>query len=171
MTAEAAAASEEAIEQTAQMRFLLAIVAVVIAAAAVLLRAPAVKLWVATTLLGWDGLFEVAKQAAGQRLLGSPRRTLAREKYHELLDVLAEIDLEYLSPQRRVVSNEGVSEGIRFIFHALRTSMILQFESDPVRPTPVLVLQPFLKLLGDNQDAKHVFETISRRACPASVAP
>lgn len=52
-------------------------------------------------MLGWRGVFRAMAENVGHRALG-PKSTASREAFHHLLSVLAEVDLDYLAPDRGI---------------------------------------------------------------------
>jgi hypothetical protein len=71
----------------------------------------------------------------------------------ELLGLISEIDRRYLGPEWRITRPADVSDGHRFVMHALQAALFLQLESDPERPSFRRIVSPTRKLLGDNPDA------------------
>ena len=132
----------------------LVILASIVAIAAIAFRlSPSyLKIKVAVELMGWDGLFTVARETVSNRVLGA-RQTLSRTAFHELLDTLSEVELEYCVPQRRVVTEDEIAECHRLISHLVSTGFRLYYEVDVNQPHFEPIVGPRMKSLGDNPDA------------------
>lgn len=143
------------------MRTLLLLLAALGAAVAYVASGPhLLKLRVAKELLGWDGLFHTAKETVALRLLGS-RQTESRTQLHALLDLVRRTDLEYCVPTRRVVDAEDIAECHRFITHLVRTALKLFYELDLADPHFEPMVEPRVKVLGDNPDALYFTATFA----------
>jgi hypothetical protein len=124
-----------------------------IAAAIVFRLSPSyLKIKVAVQLMGWDGLFVVARETVSTRVLGS-RQTQSRMAFHKLLDSLSEVDIGYCIPQRRIVTEDEIAECHRLISHLTSTGFRLFYETDLDRPHFEPIVGPRMKSLGDNPDA------------------
>ena len=142
-------------------RWLLASAAVAVAAFALGASPAGLKLRVAVELLGWDGLMVVAREATATRILGA-RETRSRRAFHEAIDAVAEAELAYLVPNRRVFDADTLAEGHRLFMHLLQSASSVYFEADLDRPHFAPMVGPHLKLLGDNPDA-YYHSTFFRR--------
>lgn len=83
------------------MRWLLIVGLIPIGIAIFLSSNASLKLRVALELMGWQGILNIARESAANRILGA-KQTHSRLAYHRFLDALSEIDLQYCVPQRRV---------------------------------------------------------------------
>jgi hypothetical protein len=110
------------------------------------------KARVAVQLFGWDGLREIVRQSAAERLLGE-RSTASRAAFHQMLDTLARAELKYVGPARGVTEVHDLADGARFMTHVLRTGLELFLEQDPRWPVLTSQVHGSLKMLGDNPDA------------------
>ncbi len=80
------------------------------------------------------------------------KMTASRKAWHQLLDTLKEIDLEYLSPARNIESEADIAEGIRWITHILRNGFDYYLENDPELPHFTPMITPTKKYQGDGPD-------------------
>ena len=76
----------------------------------------------------------------------------SRKAFHELLDLLKEIDTAYLSEAYGIVSDEDVAEGEHMLTHLLKTGLSQVLDNDAARPHFTQVVAPDLKWGGDGPD-------------------
>eukprot|EP00050_Salpingoeca_kvevrii_P002709 m.200603 g.200603 ORF g.200603 m.200603 type:complete len:248 (-) comp10665_c0_seq21:776-1519(-) len=109
------------------------------------------KTRVAVELLGWRGLFRVVGENIAYRSLG-PKTTAAREEFHLLLQTLAQADLDYLSPEAGIVTEDDIAEGQLLALQLLHCGLHLYMYSGPTRPEMRRLLTSDRKFMGDNPD-------------------
>jgi len=76
-----------------------------------------------------------------------------RKAFHELLDLLREVDERWLGPEWSIQSSEDVAEGMRAAMHMLQGALVGHFEDDPDHPLFRRIVTPTRKFTGDNADA------------------
>jgi len=76
-----------------------------------------------------------------------------RKAFHELLDLLREVDERFLSPEWMIQSSQDVAEGTRAVLHMLQGALVGHFEDDPEHPLFRRIVSPTRKFTGDNADA------------------
>jgi hypothetical protein len=106
----------------------------------------------AASLLPW-GAASAAETAAAGAAAAAPVQTASRTALAELIGVLQQVDQVYLSPARGIRSAEDVSDGHRFLLHALAGGLEQYAERDSLRPVFTRIVTPWRKFLGDNPDA------------------
>jgi hypothetical protein len=79
--------------------------------------------------------------------------TASRRAFRELLQILAQIDRDYLSAERGITEPADDADGHRFLMHLVESAVTTAFESDPDRPSLRRIVTPTRKALGDNPDA------------------
>lgn len=79
--------------------------------------------------------------------------TESRRAFRELLEILAEIDVGYLSAENGISEPADDADGHRFLMHLLESAVTIAFESDPDHPDLRRIVTPTRKALGDNPDA------------------
>jgi Protein of unknown function (DUF1214) len=79
--------------------------------------------------------------------------TRSTRAFHDLLEVLADVELRFLGPEYAVTEAGDNADGHRLLMHILETAVHQELESDPDRPEFRLVTGPHRKALGDNPDA------------------
>jgi hypothetical protein len=79
--------------------------------------------------------------------------TQSRKAFHELLDLLREVDGRFLSPEWNIERPEDISAAHRYVMHLLAYGVDVAFESDPERPVFQRIVGPQRKFMGDNPDA------------------
>jgi hypothetical protein len=84
--------------------------------------------------------------------MGSPQ-TESRKAFHELLDLLREVDERWLGPEWMIQSAGDVAEGHRALAHLLQGGLFSHFEDDPDHPVFRRIVSPSRKFTGDNPDA------------------
>ena len=72
------------------------------------------------------------------------------------LEVIRNADRTFLDPEK-VIDEQGKVDGYQHIFHLLRTSIDFYLFNDPLRPSFMLLANPWHKLLGDNVDSVYYF--------------
>lgn len=82
----------------------------------------------------------------------------ARAAYHELLDLLAEVDDRFLGTEWGVTTETDLAHGYRLVMHVLQSALVTHLEGDPARPAWHRIVSPTRKFTGDNADAVY-FET------------
>jgi len=71
--------------------------------------------------------------------------TESRTAFHELVDLLNQLDTRYLGPEWN--NQHHVAEGHRCIMHALLTALNVVLEADPERPVFQRSVAPNMSLL------------------------
>jgi hypothetical protein len=94
----------------------------------------------------------LAEAARGHAPEGAAR-TQSEAALRELLALVGEVNARYLGPEWGITRPGDVSDGHRFLMHALQAGLVLHLESDPERPMFRRIVTPGCKLLGDNPDA------------------
>jgi hypothetical protein len=79
--------------------------------------------------------------------------TETRKAFHELLDLLREIDERFLGPEWGVASPADLAEACRAVLHMLQGGLVSHFEDDPDHPRFRRIVTPSRKFTGDNPDA------------------
>jgi hypothetical protein len=77
----------------------------------------------------------------------------SRKAFHELLDLLRELDERYAGPEWGIASPDDVGESLRAVLHLLEASLVTRMESHPEHPWLREFPLPTRKFLGDNSDA------------------
>ncbi|SNS07591.1 hypothetical protein SAMN06295912_101185 [Sphingomonas laterariae] len=90
---------------------------------------------------------------AAQQACGDAPATQSRAAFAELVDLLQELDRDYLSPKRRIAGVTDISDGHRQILHHLHVALSLVAEADPDRPVFRRTADMAMKFFGDNPDA------------------
>src|SRR5262245_37660561 len=106
----------------------------------------------AASLLPWSAA-SAAETAQNGAAAAAPVQTASRTALAELIGVLQQVDQVYLSPARGIRSAEDVSDGHRFLLHALAGGLEQYAERDALRPVFTRIVTPWRKFLGDNPDA------------------
>src|SRR5262249_12430945 len=57
-----------------------------------------------------------------------------RKAFHELLDLLREVDERFLGPEWMIQSSQDVADGMRAVLHMLQGALVGHFEDDPEHP-------------------------------------
>jgi hypothetical protein len=73
--------------------------------------------------------------------------------FHELLDLIGDVDTTFLEGDRAVPDEVSVVEGYQWLTQILRVALECYLWSDAERPTMVEITSPTLKWGGDNADA------------------
>ncbi|TFG95137.1 MAG: DUF1214 domain-containing protein [Myxococcales bacterium] len=84
-----------------------------------------------------------------------------RKAFHELLDLLREVDERWLGPEWMIHSSEDVSDGMRAAMHMLQGGLVSHFEDDPAHPFFRRIVSPTRKFTGDNADAIYYDAAVS----------
>ncbi len=79
--------------------------------------------------------------------------TDSRQKLHELLDLLREVDERRYGPEWGIESRGDVADGHRNLMHLLEGGLFSHFDADPERPVFRRIVSPTRKFRGDNGDA------------------
>jgi hypothetical protein len=79
--------------------------------------------------------------------------TQSRNAFHELLDLLHEVDARFLGPEWNTERAEDIADGHRYVLHVLFQALDFLFEGDPERPVFRRNQSPNMKVLGDCSDA------------------
>jgi hypothetical protein len=116
------------------------------------------KLKIAISLFGWNGLYTIAREQVGLRLLGH-KLTQSRFHYHLLMESLRDVELQYCIPTRRIVTEKDLVECHRLLTSLISTGIRIFYEVDLLHPHFEEIVNPHVKLLGDNPDALY-FSTI-----------
>jgi len=77
----------------------------------------------------------------------------SRRAFHELLDLLRELDERYLGAEWLVNSADDVGEALRAVMHMLQGGLVSVFEDDGAYPMFRRIVTPTRKFTGDNSDA------------------
>jgi hypothetical protein len=80
-------------------------------------------------------------------------QTESRKAFHELLDLLREVDERWLGPEWMIQSPGDVADGHRALLHLLQGGLYTHFEDDPDHPFFRRIVSPSRKFTGDNPDA------------------
>jgi hypothetical protein len=86
---------------------------------------------------------------------------LARTAYHELLDLMRDVDATFVEGDRALTDEVGVAEGYRFLTDALHAALEIYLRSDAHRPAFVPIVGPTFKWGGDNSDAFYYFAPVT----------
>jgi len=78
--------------------------------------------------------------------------TPSREAFGSFLDLLGEVDRDFLSPQRRVTSAEDVAEGEHMLLHLVKASLDVWVDNDASRPRFAPLASAVLKWGGEGAD-------------------
>jgi len=84
----------------------------------------------------------------------------SRAAYERLVQSLAQIGAQWLSPERGVSRAQDIAEGYRALLHFLDVGIRLYFEGDPNRPEFKPIVTPTIKMQGDNPDAFYFYTRI-----------
>ncbi|MYG98268.1 MAG: DUF1214 domain-containing protein [Acidimicrobiaceae bacterium] len=87
--------------------------------------------------------------------------TESRKALHELIDLLAEVDERWVSPEWNLHSEEDVFGAHRAVMHYLQWGLVGLFERDPSAPRFHRIVDPDRKVLGDNPDAVYFDAPVS----------
>lgn len=79
--------------------------------------------------------------------------TESRKAFHELLDLLREVDDRWLGPEWALATRDDVAGGFRALMHILQGGLFTYFEDDPDHPRFLQIVSPSRKFTGDNADA------------------
>jgi hypothetical protein len=85
----------------------------------------------------------------------------SRKAFHELLDLLREMDDRYAGPEWGIESADDVGESLRAVLHLLEASLVTRVDSQPAHPWLREFPLPTRKFLGDNSDALYYETAIS----------
>ena len=85
----------------------------------------------------------------------------SRKAFHELLDLLREMDERYAGPEWGITGPDDVAESLRAVLHLLEASLVTRVESSPEHPWLREFPLPTRKFLGDNSDALYYETAIS----------
>jgi len=88
----------------------------------------------------------------------SPPPAESRKAFHELLDLLREVDERYAGPEWGIEGADETGGALRAALHLLEASLVTRMESVPTHPYFREFPLPTRKFLGDNADAIY-FET------------
>ncbi len=77
----------------------------------------------------------------------------SRKAFHELLDLLREVDDRFLGPEWSITSSDDVATGMFAVMHLLQGGLFTCFEEDPAHPRFRQIVSPTRKFTGDNADA------------------
>ena len=77
----------------------------------------------------------------------------SRIAFHELIDLLKEVDQRFLSPEWGINGAPDVATGMRAVLHLLQGGLFTHFEEDPAHPHFRRIVSPTRKFTGDNADA------------------
>ena len=77
----------------------------------------------------------------------------SRQAFHELLDLLREVDERYLGPEYLIESSDDVADGLRAVVHMLEGGIGGHFEQHASHPEFRRIVSPSRKFTGDNADA------------------
>lgn len=88
----------------------------------------------------------------------SPQAAESRKAFHELLDLLREVDERYAGPEWGIEGADEIGGALRAVLHLLEASLLTRTESVPTHPYFREFPLPTRKFLGDNADAIY-FET------------
>ena len=77
----------------------------------------------------------------------------SRKEFHQLLDLLREVDERFLGPEWAIQSSPDVAGGLRAVLHLLQGGLVSFLEDDPDHPRFRRIVTPTRKFTGDNADA------------------
>ena len=77
----------------------------------------------------------------------------SRRAFRELLDLLSQIDAQYIGETGDFTSALDVADGHRLVLHGLRRALGSQLEADPQHPVFQRAVTPTTKFGGDSPDA------------------
>jgi hypothetical protein len=80
--------------------------------------------------------------------------------FHELLDLIGDVDTTFLEGDRAVPDEISVVEGYQWLTQILRVALECYLWSDAERPTMVEITSPTLKWGGDNADAVYWYAPV-----------
>jgi hypothetical protein len=76
--------------------------------------------------------------------------SLSRKAFHELLDLLKELDKTYLSEEWLVSSADDIGEGVRALLHMLQGGLVTYVDEDVDHPAFRKIVDTTRKYTGDN---------------------
>lgn len=76
----------------------------------------------------------------------------SREAFGSFLDLLREVDRDFLSPERRVTTAEDVAEGEHMLLHLAKAALDVWVDNDASRPRFAPLASPVLKWGGEGAD-------------------
>jgi hypothetical protein len=85
----------------------------------------------------------------------------SRKAFHELLDLLRELDTRFLGPEWLIGTPADVGEGLRAVMHLLQGGLVTYFEDDPDHPVFRRIVSPTRKFTGDNADTVYYDAPVS----------
>jgi len=88
----------------------------------------------------------------------SPQPAESRKAFHELLDLLRELDDRYAGSEWGIEGADEIGGALRAVLHLLEASLVTRTESVPTHPYFREFPLPTRKFMGDNPDAIY-FET------------
>ncbi len=112
------------------------------------------------TLGGASVLLASAAAGAAPLATANGGGSAAAVAFSALLQELAAVQAEYLSPRYGITRVEDLAEGQRLLLHLLNTALDFWLEADPERPVWTAYQAPTRKLLGDNPDALYYFTPV-----------
>jgi len=118
-----------------------------------------IKVRVAVQLFGWQGLANIVRDQAGERLLGQ-KLTKSRAAFHDFLDVLELYDAEFLSPSRAITTTADIADGVAHGVGLLASAAELYFFDDVTRPRFRRYVDADRKFLGDNPDTHYYMASL-----------
>ena len=90
-----------------------------------------------------------------------PLDTQSRRALHELIDLLADVDRRWASPEWNLHTDDDVVGAHRALMHMLQWGLVGLFERDPAAPRFHRIVDPDRKVLGDNPDAVYFDAPVS----------
>jgi hypothetical protein len=84
----------------------------------------------------------------------------SRTAFNELLDLLRQIDTQYLAPANHIATAEQVAAGHRFLMHALGAGLDMFFDADAAQPQFRRTLWSGRKVFGDSPDTIYYYTVV-----------
>jgi hypothetical protein len=78
--------------------------------------------------------------------------TVSRRAMTELLDLIQEVDRDFLSEERRVTDPADIAEGEHMLLHLLKAALDIWVDNDATRPRFAPLASPVLKWGGEGAD-------------------
>ncbi len=77
----------------------------------------------------------------------------SRKAFHELQELIKEVDERFLGPEWGLQTPQEVADGLRAVMHILQGGLFSHFEESPRHPLFQRIVSPSRKFTGDNADA------------------
>ncbi|MFK7733354.1 MAG: DUF1214 domain-containing protein [Pseudomonadales bacterium] len=86
---------------------------------------------------------------------------ISRRAFHEFLDALKDIDLDYLSDARGITSEADIAEGQHYLTHLMKVGLEIALDNDENAPHFSSLISPSQKFGGDGPDHYVFFAPIN----------